>query len=155
MGAILKDVPPQQEYVPNMKVGVSDHVHFCLCVYVLRNVAMCRAVCICVHACQFTPTHLFMCIYVHVGAHVGTQVCVEKSAYTHKEYWSTQLHTLCNVYVHAGASVHLSQGLACGHTKRGKVSRVDLPELWLSWVHTLRLQILAKVTVESSLGSCP
>ena len=48
MAAIFKDVPPQQEYVLNTKVGVSDHVHFCLCVYVLRNVAMCRAVCICV-----------------------------------------------------------------------------------------------------------
>ena len=138
MAGIFKDVLPQQEYVLNTKVGVSDHVHFCLCVFVLRNVGMCRAVCICVRVCmcRFTHTHLFMCIYAHVGAHVGTQVCVEKGAYTHKE--------MCNVYVRVGASVHLSQGLTCGHTKRGKLSGVDLPELWLSWVNTLRLQILAK-----------
>lgn len=89
---------------------------------------------ICVHVCtcQFIHTHLFMC----KNAHVDAQVRVEKSAYTHKE--------ICSVYGHAGASVHLSQGLECGHTKREKVNGVDLPELWLSWVNTLRLQILAK-----------
>lgn len=70
------------------------------------------------------------------NAHVDAQICVEKSAYTHEE--------ICNVDVHAGASVHLSQGLEDGHTKREKVNGVDLPELSLSWVNTLRLQILAK-----------
>lgn len=90
------------------------------------------SICVHVYMCQFIHTHLFMC----KNAHVDAQVCVEKSAYTHEE--------ICYVDVHAGASVHLSQGLEYGHTKREKVNGVDLPELSLSWVNTLRLQILAK-----------
>jgi len=105
-------------------------VSFKECGYVQGSVYMCA----CVYVSVYTHTPAYVHICTCRCTHRYSSLCRERCMYTQ----------ICNVYVRVGASVHLSQELACGHTKRGKVSGVDLPELWLSWVNTLRLQILAK-----------
>ena len=66
MAAIFKDVLSQQAYVMNVRVGVSDHVPFCLCVYILRDVGMCRAVYVCMCICVSLYTHTCLCAKMHM-----------------------------------------------------------------------------------------
>ena len=64
MAAIFKDVLSQQAYVMNVRVGVSDHVPFCLCVYILRDVG--RAVYVCMCICVSLYTHTCLCAKMHM-----------------------------------------------------------------------------------------
>lgn len=93
--------------VLNMRVGVSECVHFCL--YVLKG---CGCVCQC-----YVSVHvsIYTCMLVHIC--MCRRGCGEESTYTHKEMYT-------------GVSMHLSQGLVWHMW--GKVGGIYPPRLWFS-----------------------